>query len=586
MTELDSLPRLEERDQGPAWRRNLIDCLLGLFGSLLVTLLIYAFHLYPSIPNISLTYLLVVLALASRRSLFSAIFASFVAFASFDFFLVDPLFTFTITKLEEWLALFVFLATAVITGELAAALRKRAEQASQRERETRILYELVRATNREEDLARQLKVISDAMVMVFAPLGVRDCLILLPGPDGKPSIVGGMGDRREPQKLSPDEEATVAWVMKQGQTVELHDVSLAGQQQSSHYAPRAIVRSTIGRASLRRYIRLYPLQTGSRVIGVMRLLIEDDPRLMEGNKGLGVEGPREQTNPRTAFFWTFLDQATSVIERARLRREALQVELLQRTDALRAALLSSVSHDLRTPLSSIKASASSLLQEDVTWTEEERRSFAMTIERQSDRLNRLVGNLLDMSRIEGGAVKPEKEWYPLQELIYDVLDRMRPQLQGREVIIEIQDQLPPVELDYLQIDQVLTNLVENALRYTPQETPIEIGARVQKDYILVSVADRGPGVPVDDLERIFDKFYRVSETPRRVAQIIGSGLGLAVCRGLVEAHGGKIWAENREGGGAIFQFTLPLHDISQRRSRSAPEIESVVSAEKKDERDE
>ena len=138
-------------------------------------------------------------------------------------------------------------------------------------------------------------------------------------------------------------------------------------------------------------------------------------------------------DPQATFFWTFLDQATAVIERARLRRESLRIELLQRTDALRSALLSSVSHDLRTPLSSIKAAASSLLQEDVQWNEEERKSFALSIERESDRLNRLVGNLLDMTRIEGGALKPEKEWYPIDELIHDVVGHMQFLLQGHEV---------------------------------------------------------------------------------------------------------------------------------------------------------
>src|SRR5205085_8372201 len=153
----------------------------------------------------------------------------------------------------------------------------------------------------------------------------------------------------------------------------------------------------------------------------------------KGAMELPLEVERERLNPRTAFFWTFLDQAASIIERARLHRESLQVEVLQRTDALRAALLSSVSHDLRTPLASIKAAASSLLQEDVQWDEETRRSFTLAIEREADRLNRLVGNLLDMSRIEGGALKPEKEWYPVDELIHDVLDHMQPVLQGRTV---------------------------------------------------------------------------------------------------------------------------------------------------------
>jgi two-component system sensor histidine kinase KdpD len=292
------------------------------------------------------------------------------------------------------------------------------------------------------------------------------------------------------------------------------------------------------------------------VVGVVRLLIEDDPRLFAQEKSLGID--RDRSNPRTAFFWTFLDQAASVIERARLRRESLQIELLKRTDALRAALLSSVSHDLRTPLSSIKAAASSLLQEDVQWDEEARQSFALAIEHEADRLNRLVGNLLDMSRIEGGALKPEKEWYPVDELIHDVLDHMQPVLQGRTVQTHLPEDLPPVELDYLQMDQVLTNLIENAVRYTPPESPIEVSAQVDGEQMVISVADHGPGIPQADKERVFDKFYRVLGTQRNAATIPGSGLGLAVSKGLVEAHGGHIWVEDRPGGGSIFRFTLPV----------------------------
>jgi two-component system sensor histidine kinase KdpD len=212
---------------------------------------------------------------------------------------------------------------------------------------------------------------------------------------------------------------------------------------------------------------------------------------------------------------------------------------------------------LRTPLSSIKAAASSLLQEDVQWDDEARRSFALAIERETDRLNRLVANLLDMSRIEAGVLKPEKEWYPLDELIHDVLGRMQPMLQGREVYTDLPDDLPPVELDYLQIDQVLTNLLENATRHTPAGSPVDISVQVCEDSIIVSVADRGPGIPSTDTERIFDKFYRVLNS-EKAARTTGSGLGLAVSRGLIEAHGGRIWVENRSGGGAIFQFTLPL----------------------------
>src|SRR5436305_4052416 len=553
MSEVERFPSYSARE-GPLWRHYLIDSALAILGSLLITGIIFVLHLYPSIPNISLTYILLVLALGSTRGLFAAVVSSLVAFLSFDFFLVPPFYTFTIARPEEWIALLVFLATAIITGQLTSALHLRAEQASRQARETRILYELVRATNNEEELESQLSVVVHAVVNVFSSWGVRDCAILLPDANGKLTIRDSAINTGE--QLTPDEEATASWAMKQAQTVELHDVSLAPQQ-STGFAPRAIVRSTVSLHPVRRFMRMIPLKTGAKVIGVLRFQLEDDTRHFTHEKSLGVD--LDRTKPETAFFWTFLDQATSGIERARLRRESLQIELLRRTDALRAALLSSVSHDLRTPLSSIKAAASSLLQEDVQWDEEARRSFALDIEREADRLNRLVGNLLDMSRIEGGALKPEKEWYPIDELIHDVLDRMRFLLQDRDVRLLLPANLPPVELDYLQMDQVLTNLIENTIRYTPAGTPINISVQIAGEEMRISIADYGPGIPPNDRERIFDKFYRVLGTQRKGRE--GSGLGLAVCRGLVEAHGGHIWVENREEGGAIFRFTLPIAKI-------------------------
>jgi len=554
MSQVEHLPSLEARE-GPRWRRYLIDSILAIVGTLFITAIIYTLHLYPTIPDISLAYLLIVLALASTRGLYAAVLSALVAFSSFDYFLVPPLYTFTIARFEEWLALFVFLATAIITGQLASAMRLRAEQASRQARETRILYELVRATNSEEDLEQQLSIVAHAIVDVFSSWGIRDCAILLPGASGKLTLQASALQVDEQAKLSSDEEATASWVMTQDQAVELHDVSLAPQLSTSS-APRAIVRSTAANHPMRRYLRMIPLKIGQKVVGVVRLQIEDDPRLFTREKSLGID--RDRSNPATTFFWTFLDQAASVIERARLRRESLQIELLKRTDALRAALLSSVSHDLRTPLSSIKAAASSLLQEDVQWDEEARRSFALAIEHEADRLNRLVGNLLDMSRIEGGALKPEKEWYPVDELIHDVLDHMQPVLQGRTVQTHLPEDLPPVELDYLQMDQVLTNLIENAVRYTPPESPIEVSAQIDGEQMVISISDRGPGIPQADKERIFDKFYRVLGTQRNAATIPGSGLGLAVSKGLVEAHGGHIWVEDRPGGGSIFRFTLPV----------------------------
>lgn len=540
--------------------RYLEDSLLATLGSLLITAIILVFHLYVRVPNIVMLYLLVVLALASTRGMFAAVVSSVVAFLSFDFFLIPPLYTFTIGSLDGLIALFVFLVTAILTGQLASALRVRADQARRREYESRILYELVRDTTSEEDLVHQLRIVARAVVKVFSSWGVVDCAILLPDAAGHFVLQVGSDSSTKPMKLQPDEVATATWVLTQAQTAELHDVALAS---STSNAPRAVVRSTTTDHPRRRYLRMVPLKLGQRVVGVLRLSMEDDPRRFGEEQSLGVN--RDRANPHTAFFWTFVDQSASLIERERLRRESLQVEVLQRTDGLRAALISSVSHDLRTPLSSIKAAASSLLQEDVQWDEEARNSFALSIVREADRLNRLVANLLDMSRIEAGALTPEKEWYPIDELIHDVLDRMQPILQGREVHADLPDDLPPVELDYLQIDQVLTNLLENAVRYTPEGSPIDIGVRLVDGAMEICVADRGPGIPEADRERVFDKFYRVMETQTRSSRPTGSGLGLAVCKGLVEAHGGHIWVEKREGGGAIFRFTLPLSETEGTR---------------------
>ena len=536
-----------------SWRRYLIDSVLGVIGTFLVTGILYFFQLYPRIPNISLLYLLVILTLASTRGLYAAILASLVAVLSYDYFLVPPYYTLTIAKFDEWLALFVFLVTAIITSQLASAMRRRAEQARLREHETRILYELVRATTSEESLQQQLSIIARAVVDVFSSWGVRDCEILLPDTVGKLIVQGSAKRPLDQVMLTSDEESTALWVMAQAQTVELYDVALASQN-TTDYAPRAVVRSTANKHTLRRYIRMIPLVMGKKAHGVLCLFMEDNPQLLALERNLGAD--RERSNSQSAFFWTFVDQATSMIERARLRQEGLQIEVLQRTDALRAALLSSISHDLRTPLASIKASASSLLQDDVQWSDEERRSFALAIEREADRLNRLVANLLDMSRIEGGALKPEKEWYPIDELIHDVLGHMQPLLLDRVVQTQIPDDLPPVQIDYLEIEQVVTNLIENAVRYTPSDSPLDVSVQIEGDQMVVSVADRGPGIPPADLERVFDKFYRVlGHTAERPT---GSGLGLAVSKGLIEAHGGRIWAENREGGGALFRFTLPL----------------------------
>jgi two-component system sensor histidine kinase KdpD len=284
-------------------------------------------------------------------------------------------------------------------------------------------------------------------------------------------------------------------------------------------------------------------------------------RLRVGDRSLGVlrlDGPIGDTPFRDRpeqLLNAIAGEAALAVHRAELAQAAAHAEALRVADELKSALLNAVSHDLRTPLASIIASAGSLRQTDVQWTEEERLAFAEAIEQEARRLDRLVGNLLDLSRIESGSLRPDKGWYDLAALVGEVLGRLKPVTAQHVVSVNLAEDLPPIPLDYIEIDEVLTNLVENATKYTPPESEIAVSASQADGSVLVEVADRGPGIPAVAMSRIFDPFYRVEGSRAR-----GTGLGLAVARGLVEAHGGKIWVENREDGGAKFAFTLPLSD--------------------------
>jgi len=231
-------------------------------------------------------------------------------------------------------------------------------------------------------------------------------------------------------------------------------------------------------------------------------------------------------------------------------REALRAE----TEQLRNALLSSVSHDLRTPLAVVTGAASTLLDPSGPTDEASRRELLSTIHEEAERLGRLVRNLLDMTRLDAGALKMMKELQPIEEVVGAALNRVEDRLLDREVKTELPDDLPLVPLDAILIEQVLINLLENATKYTPRGTAIVVAASAKDDMVEVVVADHGLGVPEEDRERVFDKFFRRGESERG-----GAGLGLTICRGIVTAHGGKIWLDSRLGGGAAFHFTLPLH---------------------------
>ncbi len=283
------------------------------------------------------------------------------------------------------------------------------------------------------------------------------------------------------------------------------------------------------------------LRIGPRVLGVLRVTQRslDDPL----------------TNAEQGHLEMIASQVILALERARLTEEANHARTLAEAERMKGGLLASVSHDLRTPLAVIKGAATNLLDDSVAWDSAARRELLNAINDESDHLNRLFGNLLEMSRIEAGAQPPAQSSQDIAELAANVVNRMRARLTAHPVAIDIPADLPAVQISYTQIDQVLTNLLENAVKYTPADTAIVITAARKHDTLQVEVRDQGPGIPAGLSTRIFEKFVRVAG-PERPAD--GMGLGLAICKGIIEMHRGRIWAENLPTGGARFIFTLPL----------------------------
>jgi two-component system sensor histidine kinase KdpD len=262
----------------------------------------------------------------------------------------------------------------------------------------------------------------------------------------------------------------------------------------------------------------------------------------------------ELTPAEQRLLRTFASQGVLAIERVRLSQAASRTRLLEESDRFKTSLLSSVSHELRTPLATIKAAITSLRSGTVEWNTEAGADLLAVVEEETDHLNLLVGNLLNMSRIEAGALKPERSWNSLADIITSTLERTRQQTEKHPLEVDVSADLPLVPVDYFQIEQVFINLISNSAKYSPEGKVIVIEAHpVNKNSLQVTVRNQGPHVASEHLDRIFDKFHRVTAADR----VTGAGLGLSICKGIIEAHGGKIWAENLEQGFA-FHFTLPL----------------------------
>ena len=424
---------------------------------------------------------------------------------AFDFFFVQPRFSFSVSDTEYLLTFVGLFVVGLVISSLAARSRDQAEAARRREAQAVALYELSRDLAAASGLDDILNVVVRHVGETFG----REATILLPA-DGS----------LRPRALSPgfaldeNELAVATWAFKQGQT--------AGR--GTDTLPAAAVR----------YL---PLKTARGVIGILGIKPVDPDSYLAPEQRRLLEA--------------FASQAAVAIERAELADRARQAQLSQATEALQRALLNSISHDLRTPLVSITGTLTSLEEEGACLDEPAQRSLITMAREEAERLNRLVGNLLDMTRIEAGALRTSPEPCDIQEVVSAVLDRLGSRLDGRPVEVEAPSVLLP--MDFVLMVQVLLNLLENALKYSPPGTPIGVEAKVIGSTLEIAVLDRGYGVPAEDLERIFDKFYRV----QRPQGISGTGLGLAICQGIVEAHHGRIWAQNRPGGGTIVTVALP-----------------------------
>jgi two-component system sensor histidine kinase KdpD len=466
---------------------------------------------FLSLPNLSMVFLIAVLFSAVTWGLGPSILASILSLLVYDFFFVSPVLTLTVANPQDILALVIFLITAVLTSNLAARVRHQADAAKHREARTAALY----ALSRQIAVAAGLDDVLRAIVKQVSQILGAKVVVLLPEAE-QLTLKGAHPGNIQ---LTEAERAAATWAWQHNQPAGRGADTLPGGEW--FYLPLATARGTVG------------------VLGLQFDLPEmalspDQRRLLEALAG----------------------QAAVAIERTHLVREMEQARLLTETERLRDALLSTISHDLRTPLVSIIGAVSSLLTYGESYDESARRELLLTIQEEAERLNRFVGNLLDMMRLEAGAIELKRDWVEIGDVVGTALSYLCRALGLHQLVVEIEPALPMLHLDFVLMEHVLVNLLENAAKYSPPQTTIRVTARREGQTVALEIADEGIGIPASERERIFDKFYRVQRGDRQGA---GTGLGLSICRGIVEAHGGHISARSPEKGqGTVFTVTLPI----------------------------
>lgn len=461
-----------------------------------------------ALEDVVMIHLLGVVLVSMRWGVGPSLTAAVLSILFFDFFFVEPYFTLSVTDVRHVLTFTVMLLVASVISSLTQRVRDQAEAARERELRTASLYALSRSLSGARSVE---EVLGAGITHLHEVFGSRVVALV---PDDRGRLHACTTDAPAAASFLPDDHGlgVAGWVWQHGRP--------AGNGTTTLPSSPAI------------YL---PLEVSGRRVGVLGLLEPERVQSFQGRRHVEA----------------FLGQIAASLDRARLAEEAATSRVRIEREQLRNMLLSSVSHDLRTPLAVITGAASTMLEDRTS--PEIGRELTETILGEAERLHRLVRNLLDMTRLEAGAMEVKREWQPFEETLGSAIDRVESILGARSIAVSIPPDLPLGSYDPVLVEQVLVNLLENAVKYTPADGPLEVIARDVDRALEITLSDRGAGIAEGDELRIFEKFHRAER-----GRGGGVGLGLTICQGIVRAHGGRIWAAAREGGGASFTFTLPI----------------------------
>jgi two-component system sensor histidine kinase KdpD len=468
------------------------------------------------LENVDLVFLTAIIAVAVRYGLRPSLFASVASVLSYNFFFIPPLYTFAVAEPTNVAALFFFLLVAVITSHLAARARAEANAARERALRTEALH---RYGRRVADIgsADELATVAAEQIALLLDL---DVVLVLPD---------------EEQRLRSRAGSPAAMPIP---PLDLEAVALAWPEKEEN-------RQDVLRLAERLFV---PLRAGQRLAGALAV----------STRQHRSPAPRQAPHLSTEderFLGALADQTAVAFERLRLARERDEARLAMETERLRSALLDSLSHDLKTPLASIIGAVTALRTYAHLYDDEARDVLAGTIQDEAERLARFVGNLLDMARIQSGAIVLDRQPVDLMDVVGTALQRMAGVLSDHRVTVVIAPDFPMLSVDATLLEQVLVNLLDNAAKFAPAGSNVTIDGRRDAEGLLLRVIDEGPGLPEAEMERIFEKFYQAPNGDRRR---VGAGLGLAICNSFVEALGGTIAAANRpDRAGSVFTITLP-----------------------------